>query len=50
MFLYFFKKIFFEKKNRIGVKPKMYEISKFESLDIDEEIDINIAKIMTQIK
>jgi len=49
-FYIFSKKSFFKKNNRIGVKPKMFEISKFESLDIDEEIDINIAKIMTQIK
>ena len=49
-FYIFSKKSFLKKNNRIGVKPKMFEISKFESLDIDEEIDINIAKIMTQIK
>ena len=47
-FYIFTRKSFFKNNNRIGTKPKMFMISKLESLDIDEEIDINIAKIMTR--
>jgi CMP-N-acetylneuraminic acid synthetase len=32
-----------ERKNRMGEKPMMFEISADESLDIDEEIDFTIA-------
>jgi len=49
-FYIFTRKSFTYNNNRIGKIPKMYEIGKFESHDIDEEVDINIAKIMTKLK
>ena len=49
-FYIFTRKSFIYNNNRIGKIPKMYEISKIESHDIDEEEDINIADIMTRLK
>ena len=31
-------------KNRLGEKPMMFEVSKEEAIDIDEEIDFQIAE------
>ena len=45
--LYIFsRESFYKSKNRIGVKPYLFEISKLESWDIDEEEDFEIAKKM----
>ena len=44
----FEKESFFENKNRIGKNPLIFEIDKFESVDIDEEIDFITAEQMYQ--
>ena len=31
-------------KNRIGLKPKMFPMNRFESIDIDEEFDFQLAE------
>ena len=49
-FYIFTRKSFTSNNNRIGKIPKMYEITKLESHDIDEEADIHVAKIMTKLK
>ncbi|MCK5214116.1 MAG: acylneuraminate cytidylyltransferase family protein [Candidatus Omnitrophica bacterium] len=35
-----------KKKNRIGDKPLMFEISKYEAMDIDEMDDFQIAEVL----
>lgn len=47
-FYIFSKKTLEEKHNRIGDRPFMWEVSKKESIDIDEEIDFKIAELMAQ--
>ena len=42
----FERKSFLENNNRIGHKPIIFEMDKFESIDIDEEIDFYIAEKM----
>jgi len=43
--LYIFtRESFYKNKNRIGTKPYLFEISKIEAWDIDEEEDFKIAK------
>lgn len=42
-FYIFSKKQFLEKKNRINEKSKIFEISKLESFDIDDEEDFEIV-------
>ena len=42
----FSKKGIEERNNRIGRKPLMFEISKHEAIDIDEEIDFKIAEAL----
>ncbi len=44
----FTKAILLERKNRIGVKPLMFEIPRHEAWDIDEEIDFRIAEFLCQ--
>jgi CMP-N-acetylneuraminic acid synthetase len=34
------------KRNRLGERPLMFEISRFEAVDIDEEFDFQIADMM----
>ncbi len=34
------------KRNRLGERPLMYEISRFEAVDIDEEFDFQVADMM----
>ena len=43
-FYLFSKKSFLVNNNRIGINPKLFEISKEESLDIDEEADLLILE------
>ena len=40
----FGRKSFLGENNRIGDKPLIFEMDKFESVDIDEEIDFYIAE------
>jgi CMP-N-acetylneuraminic acid synthetase len=45
--LYLFKKdVFLERKNRIGYNPLLFEISRDEAWDIDEEVDFRIAELL----
>lgn len=37
---------FAQRKNRIGVKPILFEIARDEAADIDEEIDFRIAELL----
>ena len=47
----FSRKSFLENKNRIGKKPTLYPIDKFESVDIDEEFDFLLAEsLMKQMQ
>jgi len=50
--LYIFsKKSFREAGNkRIGLKPQMFEINKFEAIDIDEPEDFELAKILYKLR
>ncbi|RPH57149.1 MAG: acylneuraminate cytidylyltransferase family protein [Chloroflexi bacterium] len=34
------------RRNRLGERPLMYEISRFEAVDIDEEFDFQVADLM----
>ena len=43
-FYLFTKQSFLKKNNRIGNKPKLFEISKDESWDIDDEADLLILE------
>lgn len=42
----FERETFREKKNRLGVSPKMFEIDPYEALDIDNEIDFTIVECL----
>ena len=42
----FSKKLMMQTKNRLGEKPMMFEISKEEANDIDEEIDFQVAEVL----
>lgn len=46
--LYIFSKASFKKagSHRIGLKPYLFEIDQFESIDIDEERDFKLAEIL----
>jgi CMP-N-acetylneuraminic acid synthetase len=50
--LYIFSKESFKQSSnrRIGLKPYMFEISKFEAIDIDEEDDFLLAELLCQAK
>ncbi len=43
-FYIFSRKSFFKKKNRIGNRPKLYEINKIEAFDIDDVHDFAIVQ------
>lgn len=43
-FYIFNRNTFFKKLNRIGFKPKLFEIKKQEAFDIDDEDDLEIVK------
>ena len=48
--IYIFTKESLEKrKNRIGERPLVFEIPKVEAMDIDEEIDFQVAEILFQL-
>ncbi len=42
-FYIFSKQSFYKKNQRVGEKPMFYEVGKNEAIDIDEEIDFEIA-------
>ena len=44
----FSRKSFVKNKNRIGVKPYLYPIDRFEAVDIDEEFDFSMAETLMQ--
>lgn len=46
----FTKEVIQKRKNRIGKKPIMFEIPKEETIDIDEEIDFQIAEFLSKQK
>jgi len=50
--LYIFSKKSFREAGdkRIGLKPQMFEISKFEAIDIDEPEDFELAKILYKLR
>ncbi len=49
--LYMFTKENLEKyKNRIGRKPLMFEVNKYEALDIDEEVDFQAAEVLMKAR
>ena len=50
--LYIFSRESFKQSGgkRIGLKPYMFEISKFEAVDIDEEDDFQLAELLCQAK
>jgi CMP-N-acetylneuraminic acid synthetase len=35
-----------DRRNRIGARPRMYEIDRAEALDIDEELDFRLAEML----
>ena len=49
---YIFSKTSFNdaKKNRIGLRPQMYEIDKLEAIDIDEQQDFELAEILYKMR
>lgn len=50
--LYIFSRESFEQSGnrRIGLKPYLFEISKFEAMDIDEEDDFMLAELLCRVK
>lgn len=46
----FEKKILVERQNRIGPRPYMLEIDPFEAVDIDNEINFQIAEAIWRVK
>ena len=50
--LYIFSRESFKQNDgrRIGLKPYLFEISKFEAIDIDEEDDFLLAELLCQAK
>ena len=38
------------KRNRLGERPLMFEIPRFEAVDIDEEFDFQIADLMMRAR
>ena len=38
------------KKNRIGLKPQMFEVDKLEAIDIDEQQDFELAEILYKMR
>ena len=45
--LYIFpREVLLSKRNRIGERPLMFEISRWESVDIDEEFDFRMAEFL----
>ena len=47
-FYIFTRKSFTTNKNRLGTKPYFYSIDRNEAVDIDEEFDFSIAKMLMQ--
>lgn len=45
-FYIFSKKSFIKSSNRIGITPGIYKVSKIESIDIDDNEDFEIAKLL----
>ena len=43
-FYIFTRKSFLKKKNRIGSRPKLYQINKIEGMDIDDKYEFDIIK------
>lgn len=43
-FYIFTRKSFLKKKNRIGARPKLYQINKIEGMDIDDKYEFDIIK------
>lgn len=50
--IYIFSKKSFtnNNNNRIGIKPKLFEINKTEAIDIDEEADFRLAETLFRLK
>ena len=50
--IYIFSKKSFtnNNNNRIGIKPKLYEMDKTEAIDIDEEADFTLAETLFRLK
>ncbi len=45
--LYIFSRTSFTtRRNRLGVRPMMFEMDRFEAVDIDEEIDFSVAEAL----
>lgn len=42
----FSRTVFFNRKNRLGHRPMLFPIDRFESIDIDEEFDFTIAEAL----
>ena len=47
-FFIFKKEVFTKMHRRIGIKPYIYEIDQFEAIDIDEQEDLDFAKVVAQ--
>lgn len=50
--IYIFSKMSFSNNsnNRIGIRPKLFEMDKLEAMDIDEEVDFNLAELYFKLK
>ena len=42
----FSRTVFFDRKNRLGHRPMLFPIDRFEAIDIDEEFDFAIAEAL----
>ncbi len=47
-FYIFSKTNLITRRNRLGVRPQMFEVSRNEAWDIDEEIDFQIVELLLQ--
>ena len=43
-FYIFTRQSFLKKKNRIGIRPKLYKINKIEGMDIDDKYEFELIK------
>ncbi len=49
--LYLFTRAILEQRhNRIGHRPLMFELDRFEALDIDEEVDFQLTELLYQLR
>jgi len=44
----FHRQVFLERRNRLGRRPRLFEIGRAEAWDVDEEIDLHVVEALLQ--